>query len=58
MDEIKKMISKEQLNKEIEALKFHPLFADDKEVLKNSDDPNVEALRAIIYDETNPEDSA
>jgi hypothetical protein len=56
--EIRKLINKEELEKEVDDLKNHPLFTDNKEVLNNSSDPNIEALRSIIYDETNPEDTA
>lgn len=58
LNEIKKLIDKKQLEKEIDDLKNHPLFTDDKDVLNNSDDPNIEALRSIIYDEAKPEDTA
>jgi hypothetical protein len=30
--------------KELDDLKMHPLFTDDKKVLNNTEDPNIEAL--------------
>jgi hypothetical protein len=45
INEIKSQINKEELLKEIDDLKLHPLFTNDKKVLKNTEDPNVEALR-------------
>jgi hypothetical protein len=45
IQQIKSQLNKEELMKEVEQLKFHPLFTEDKNVLNNTDDPNIEALR-------------
>ena len=41
----------EELEKEIDELQNHPLFMTDPEQLKNTNNPEVEALRALVYDE-------
>lgn len=58
IEEIKKQLNKEDLLKDLEDLNLHPLFCTDQEILNNPDNPDMEALRQILYDDKSPEETA